>query len=274
MTHRRWNGRGRTERARLAIATAAALGAMAALVLLGACGKAPAGWSADERAKTRDTCLTEVGTAVELEQARAYCDCFVAKTVDEYPSYADAERLGTDRDGERLGNACAAELGLGQPDAAATADADARDQELIQESPRQYGDWQVEFVPRGPDPDDVDTWQAIAVDAHDAGARLAYVCDATVSCGFVFRAATACDAGDAEPAPFVLLFTLPNGRSVAQTDARCLPNGAWGFAAVEPILERFSGEPDAVKVGLRGDAWDFSLDGAAATGEPAAPPAR
>ena len=246
---------------RLAIALAAAILAAASL---GACAKAP-GWSADEREKTRDLCLTQVGTALELEQARAYCDCLVAKTIEQYPSHADAERLGTDRDGERFGAACAADLGLPKPAAAdASAAADAHDQDLIQEEPRVYGEWQVEFVPHGAGVDEADTWQAIAVDTSDGGARLAYVCDSDAYCAFVFRPAAECDAGDGAPGLFTLLFTLANGRSAAQTEAHCLPNGAWGFASVDSILERFRDAPDAVKVTLRGEAWDFSLDGAAA----------
>jgi len=238
--------------------------ALAAAALLGACGKTPEDWSAEEKGKSRDLCLTEVGTGVELEQARAYCDCFVAKTIAQYPSHAEAERLGTDGEGARIGNACAAELGLEGPAADSTADADAGDRGQSQGSPRVYGDWQVEFVPRGAAPEDVDTWQAIGVDAHGADARLAYVCDATGSCGFWFRPATECAPDDAEPAPFRLQFSLPNGRAALQTDGRCLPNGAWAFESVDAILDRFRDDPDAVKVGLRGEGWDFSLDGAAA----------
>ena len=261
--------------------------AFAAAALLGACAKAPVGWSADDKGKTRDLCLTQVGTGIELEQARSYCDCLVAKTIEQYPSRADAE-LGVDRDGERLGNACAAELGL-----AGGADAAAATQGQTQGGPRVYGDWQVEFVARGPDADDVDTWQAIGVDEHGAGARLAYICDASGYCGFVFRPATECDPSDAEPAPFVLRFTLANGGAAVSTGGRCLRNGAWALTAADEILDRFRAYPEAVKVGLRGDGWDFSLDGAtaamaycerAARGEraaddgaapePAAPPAR
>jgi hypothetical protein len=269
--------------------------AFAAAALLCACTKAPEGWSADDKGKTRDLCLTQVGTGVELEQARAYCDCLVAKTVEQYPSHADAERLGIDRDGERLGNACAAELGLdgGAADSAAGADAAGSAQGQTPSGPRVYGDWQVEFVARGPDADDVDTWQAIGVDEHGAGARLAYICDASGYCGFVFRPATECDPSDAEPALFVLRFTLANGGAAVSTGGRCLRNGAWAFTAADEILDRFRAYPEAVKVGLRGDGWDFSLDGATAamayceraargergadggaTPEPAAPPAR
>jgi len=246
--------------------------AAAAAALLGACGKAPERWSADEKGEARDICLTQVGTSLELEHARAYCDCFVAKTIEQYASHADAERLGTDRDSERFGSACAAELGLDgrgadvAADAGAdtAADATAHDQGSTLPRPRVYGDWQVEFVPRGPDPDDADTWQAIGIDARGAGARLAYVCDQQASCGFWFRPANACDPGDAEPAPFLLLFSLPNGRAVVPTDGRCLRNGAWAFTAVDSILERFRADPDAIKVELRGDDWDFGLDGATA----------
>jgi hypothetical protein len=271
--------------ARLAIALAATTLATASL---GACTKAP-GWSADEKQKTRDLCLTQVGTALELEQARGYCDCLLAKTIDQYPSYADAEWLGTDR--ERFGETCAANLGLPQPAADASA-ADAHDQDLVQEEPRVYGEWQVEFVPHRAGVDEADTWQAIAVDTRDGSARLAYVCDSDAYCGFVFKPAAACDETDDTPALFTLLFSLANGRSAAQTEAHCLLNGAWGFASVDSILERFRDAPDAVKVTLRGEAWDFSLDGAAAAfayceraaggrgadggaaGEPAAQPGR
>jgi hypothetical protein len=244
---------------RLAIAITAATLAAASL---GACAKPPS-WSADEKQKTRDLCLTQVGTALELEQARGYCDCLLAKTIEQYPNYADAERLGTDRDGERFGETCAADLGLSRP-ADASAAADAHDQDLIQEEPRQYGEWQVEFVPHRAGADEADTWQAIAIDTRDGSAKLAYVCDSDAYCGFVFQPAAACDAGDDVAALFTLLFTLPNGRSAAQTEAHCLPNGTWGFASVDSILERFRDAPDAVKVTLRGEAWDFSLDGAAA----------
>ena len=234
-----------------------------ALALLGACTKPP-GWSTDEKQRTRDLCLTKTGTTLELEQARAYCDCVVAKTIERYPSHADVERLGTDDDGERLAGTCAADLGLGRPaDANPGAAADVRDQDVIQEEPRVYGEWQVEFVPRRAGVDEPDTWQAIAVDTRDGGARFAYICDSDAYCAFVLKPATDCD-GDDEPASFTLLFTQPNGRSFAQTEARCLPNGAWGFASVDSILERFRDAPDAVHVALRDESWDFSLDGAAA----------
>jgi hypothetical protein len=238
--------------------------ATAALIVasLGACAKVP-GWSADEEQKTRDQCLTQVGTTIELEQARAYCDCVVAKTIEQHPRYADAERAGAESDGERFGETCAADLGLGKPAAAAAA-ADTHDQDVIQEEPRVYGEWQVEFVPRRAGVDEPDTWQAIGLDTRDGSARLAYVCDSDAYCGFVFQPAATCDAGRDEPAVFALLFSLPNGRSVAQTEAHCLPNGAWGFVSVDPILERFRDAPEAVKLTLRGESWDFSLDGAAA----------
>jgi len=233
-------------------------------VSLAACGKAP-GWSADEKQRTRDLCLTQVGTTIELEQARTYCDCLVAKTTEQYPSYADVERPGIERDRERFGETCAADLGLDKSAAVgARADAGAHDGDIVQDEPRVYGDWQVEFVPRRAGVDEPDTWQAIGVDAHDGSARLAYVCDSDAYCGFVFQPAAACDSADNAPALFTLLFSLPNGRSVAQSEAHCLPNGAWGFASVDSILERFGDGPDSVKLSLRDESWDFSLDGAAA----------
>jgi hypothetical protein len=246
---------------RLATAFAPAV-LMAAL--LGGCAK-PARWSVEERQKTRDLCLTQVGTALELEQAQRYCDCFVAKTIERYPSYADVDRLGTDHDDEEFGDACVAELDLRKPDAGPTAD--AGDQDPIREPPRVYGEWQVEFVPRGAGADEADTWQAVALDTRDGTARLAYICDSDAYCGFVFRPTAACDVGDGEPAVFALLFSLRNGRSVAQTEAHCLPNGAWAFESLDSILERFRDAPDAVKVTLSSASWDFSLDGAAAAFE-------
>lgn len=235
---------------------AAVVLAMLIAASVGACTKPP-GWSADERQRTRDLCLTQVGTALELDQTRHYCDCVVAKTIEQYPSHVDQERLGTDDDAERYGDACAKQLALDKPAGDAAASADAAAQE-----PRIYGEWQVEFVPHRAGVDEADTWQAIGLDARDGSARLAYVCDSDAYCGFVFQPPTACDASSEESVAVALLFSLPNGRRVAQTDAKCLPNGAWGFVSVDSILERFRDQPDEVKLTLRGESWDFSLDGA------------
>jgi len=53
-----------------------------------------------------------------------------------------------------------------------------------------------------------------------------------------------------------------DSQSELDADAHCLPNGAWAFDALDPILDQLRGLPDALRVTLRGASLDFSLDGA------------
>jgi hypothetical protein len=235
--------------------------ALSALALVAACGKLP-GWSAEERQNARELCLTQVGESFELSKAQAYCGCLVAKTIQEFPTYADADKLGTGKDGDRLGDACVEELHLTERDApngSSSADPGSlRPQSSVATEPRTYGDWHVIFAAADPSNDEVDTWQAVTSD-ETSGALLAYVCEPG-GCGLLLEPETRCD--DGQTARFSLLFTQDNSPSNLDADAHCLPNGAWAFESLDPILDQLRALPDTLRVSLRGANLDFSLDGA------------
>lgn len=242
--------------------------ALCALALVAACTKTP-GWSPEQRQDARELCLTQVGEGFELAKAQAYCGCLVAKTMEQFPSYADADKLGTGKDGDRLGNECVDELHLTERDAPQSANApgDAASRGIqpsapsVAADPRIYGDWQVVFVAADPSADEVDTWQAVTSD-EAGGSLLAYVCEPGTGCGLLLRPETPCEPGDGRAAPFTLLFTQDSTRTSLFADAHCLPNGAWAFESPDPILEQLRGLPDTVRLSLRGTNLDFSLDGA------------
>jgi hypothetical protein len=233
--------------------------ALCALVLASACTKT-SGWSPEERQNARELCLTQIGESFEFGKAQAYCGCLVAKTIEQFPTHADVDKLGTGKDGERLGDECVDELHLTERDAP-NADAASRGtQTAVAAEPRVYGDWQVIFVAAEPGSDDVDTWQAVTSD-ESGGALLAYVCEPGSGCGFLLLPETRCDAADAQAA-FSLLFTQNGSSASLHADAHCLPNGAWAFDSPDPILDQLRGLPDTVRLTLRGADLDFSLDGA------------
>jgi hypothetical protein len=237
--------------------------ALCALALVAACTKT-SGWSAEQRQNARELCLTQVGDSFEFGKAQAYCGCLVAKTIEQFPNYADADKLGTSKDGDRLGDECVDELHLTEQDAAQTGNGagDAGTQTGVAPEPRIYGDWQVVFVAADPSADEVDTWQAVTSD-EGGGSLLAYVCQTGNGCGFLLRPETACDSADGQVAQFSLLFMLDNSRTSLYADAHCLPNGAWAFDAPDPMLDQLRTLPDTVRFSSRGANLDFSLDGAA-----------
>jgi hypothetical protein len=234
--------------------------ALTALAVVAGCGKAP-GWSAEERQNARELCLTQVGESFELSKAQAYCGCLVAKMIEQFPTYADADKLGTGRDGGRLGDECVEELHLTERDApVGGASADGGFQSSVATEPRTYGDWQVIFAAAEPGNDEVDTWQAVTFD-EAGGSVLAYVCEPD-GCGLLLKPGTACDPGDGKPAQFSLMFTQDGSQRSLDADAHCLPNGAWAFNSLDPILDELRELPDTLRVSLRGTDLDFSLDGA------------
>jgi hypothetical protein len=237
--------------------------ALSALAVIAGCGKAP-GWSAEERQNARELCLTQIGESFELSKAQAYCGCLVAKTIEQFPTYAEADKLGTGKDGDRLGDECVEDLHLTERDGpvgGASADAGSHGlQSSVATEPRTYGDWHVIFAAADPSNDEVDTWQAVTSDAA-GGSLLAYVCEPD-GCGLLLEPETPCDSADAEPAQFSMLFTQDNSQSKLDADAHCLPNGAWAFNSLDPILDELRGLPDALRLSLRGADLDFSLDGA------------
>jgi hypothetical protein len=231
------------------------------LVLVAACAKT-SGWSPEERQNARELCLTQVGQSFELGKAQAYCSCLVAKTVEQFPTYTDADKLGTGKDGDRLGDECVDELHLTESDATPTGEAASRGtQPSVAAEPRIYGDWQVVFVAADPSADEVDTWQAVTSD-EAGGSLLAYVCQPDSSCGLLLRPETPCDSSGGQGAPFSLLFTQDGSQTALNAVAQCLQNGAWAFDSLDPILDQVRGLPDAVRLTLRGSSLDFSLDGA------------
>jgi hypothetical protein len=234
--------------------------ALSALALVAACGKTP-GWSAEERQNARELCLTQVGESFELGKAQAYCGCLVTKTIQQFPTYADADKLGTGKDGDRLGDECVEELHLTERDAPSGSSAGPgalRPQSSVATDPRAYGDWHVIFAAADPSNDEVDTWQAVTSD-ETSGALLAYVCEPG-GCGLLLEPETHCD--DGQTARFSLLFTQDKSTSELAADAHCLPNGDWAFESLDPILDQLRGLPDTLRVSLRGANLDFSLDGA------------
>jgi hypothetical protein len=231
---------------RAIVIRAAALGALA---LVAACTK-HSGWSPEERQNARELCLTQVGESFELGKAQAYCGCLVAKTIEQFPTYSDADKLGTGKD----------ELHLTERDAPQGCGASRGAQPSVAADPRIYGDWQVVFVAADPSADEIDTWQAVTSDAA-GGSLLSYVCEPGSACGFLLLPETPCDATDGQAAQFSLLFTLDNSRTSLFADAHCLPNGAWAFESPDPILEQLRTLPDTVRLSLRGANLDFSLDG-------------
>ena len=235
--------------------------ALCALALVWACTKT-SGWTAEQRQNARELCLTQVGESFELGKAQAYCGCLVSKTIEQYPNYADADKLGTEKDGDRLGDECVDELHLTESDAGPSGDAASRGtQSSVATEPRIYGDWQVVFVAADPSADEADTWQAVTSDAA-GGSLLAYVCQPGSGCGFLLRPETPCDASDGQAATFSLLFAQDGSRTSLNAEAHCLPNGAWAFDSPDPIFDQLRSLPDTVRLSLRGANLDFSLDGA------------
>lgn len=234
---------------------------LCALALVAACART-SGWSPEERQNARELCLTQVGDSFEFGKAQAYCGCLVAKTIEQFPTYADADKLGTGKDGDRLGDECVDELHLTERDATPSAQAASRGaQTAVAADPRPYGDWQALFVAADPSADEVDTWQAVTSDAS-GGSLLSYVCEPGSGCGLLLLPETKCDSNDGQAAPFSLLFTQDGSRTSLNADAHCLPNGAWAFDVPDPILDQIRGLPDTVRLSLRGADLEFSLDGA------------
>jgi hypothetical protein len=234
--------------------------AVSALALVAACTK-HSGWSLEERQNARELCLTQVGESFEFGKAQAYCGCLVAKTIEQFPTYAEADKLGTGKDGDRLGDECVDELHLTERDAAQSGGASQGAQSSVAAEPRIYGDWQVVFVAAEPTTDEVDTWQAVTSDAS-GGSLFSYVCEPGSACGFLLLPETRCDPADGQAAQFSLLFMLDDSRTSLYAAAQCLPNGAWAFDSPDPILEQLRTLPDTVRFTLRGANLDFSLDGA------------
>src|SRR4051794_7519132 len=164
-------------------------------VVAAACTKTP-GWSPEERQNARELCLTQVGQSFELGKAQAYCGCLVAKTIEQFPNYADADKLGTGKDGDRLADECVEGLRPTERDSPPTgsvqrgaASRGGGPPASAAPEPRIYGDWQVVFVAADPSADEVDTWQAVTSDAA-GGSLLAYVCEAASGCGLLLRPET------------------------------------------------------------------------------------
>jgi len=234
--------------------------ALCALALVAGCTKTP-GWTAEERQNARELCLTQVGESFEIGKAQAYCGCLVTKTIEQFPTYAEADKLGTGKDGDRLGDECVEELHLTESDAAQGGGAPPLGgRPSVAADPRIYGDWQVVFVAADPSADEVDSWQAVTSDAS-GGSLLAYVCQPGSGCGLLLRPEMPCDSDDGQAAPFSLMFTQDGSRTALYADAHCLPNGTWAFDSLDPILDQLRSLPDTVRFSLRGTNVEFSLDG-------------
>jgi hypothetical protein len=239
--------------------------ALCAFALVAACTKTSS-WSPEERQNARELCLTQVGESFELGKAQAYCGCLVAKTIEQFPTYAEADKLGTGKDGERLGDECVEELHITERDAAQSDNGSAGGPSLgnpspIAAQPRIYGDWQVIFVAADPSADEVDTWQAATSD-ETGGALLSYVCEPGSGCALLLLPQRHCDPANDKATTFPLLFIQDDSRTTLSADAQCLPNGAWAFDSLDPILEQIRGLPDTLQLTLRGVDLEFSLDGA------------
>ncbi|MBI5857213.1 MAG: hypothetical protein HZB42_06150 [Sphingobacteriales bacterium] len=70
------------------------------------------GWSDAEQRRSMRECLDEVKDDLGEEKGTAYCECALLKAMKKYSSYDEAEKSGTDEEGERIGKECAKELGI------------------------------------------------------------------------------------------------------------------------------------------------------------------
>jgi hypothetical protein len=130
--------------------------------------------------------------------------------------------------------------------------------------PRLYGDWSAEFVADEAAGDNIDKWAAMTFDAGDGKTVLAYFCVIEQrSCGFALsRPETPCTADSSDAALVSLLFQQNDDQyRAAEAQATC-ENGVWILDSADAILDEIRADPVAVNISVRGDAWDFSLDGA------------
>lgn len=80
------------------------------VMTLAACNNG--GWSAAEKEKSTKACMNGIEGKVDEATAKRYCDCFVEKMMQKYPTYAQADKNGTFEEGIKIGQACAGELKL------------------------------------------------------------------------------------------------------------------------------------------------------------------
>jgi hypothetical protein len=130
--------------------------------------------------------------------------------------------------------------------------------------PRLYGDWSAEFVPDQAAGENIDKWAAMTFDAGDGKTVLAYFCVIEQrSCGFALsRPETPCATDASDAALVSLLFAQDDEKyRAAEAQAAC-ENGVWILDSTDAILDEIRADPVSVNISVRGDAWDFSLDGA------------
>lgn len=82
-----------------------------AAMVMASCNNS-AGWTTEQKEKSRKTCIDEVAGKFDDSIVKKYCDCFVEKMIQKYPSYAEADKKGTQEEGMKMGEACIAELKL------------------------------------------------------------------------------------------------------------------------------------------------------------------
>ena len=80
-----------------------------AVTTLAACNNS-AGWTDAQKQKSAKACMDEVQGKVDDATAKKYCSCVVEKMMQKYPTYAEAEKNGTEEDGIKIGQTCATEL--------------------------------------------------------------------------------------------------------------------------------------------------------------------
>ena len=84
---------------------------LCATIVITSCNNS-GGWSAAEKQQSSKACMDQVNGKVDDATAKKYCSCVVEKMMQKYPTYAEANKNGTEEDGIKIGQACAAELKL------------------------------------------------------------------------------------------------------------------------------------------------------------------
>ena len=82
-----------------------------AVMTLAACNNS-SGWTSAQKDEAAKSCMKEVEGKVDDATAKKYCSCVVEKMMQKYPTYAEANKNGTEEDGMKIGQACAAEMNL------------------------------------------------------------------------------------------------------------------------------------------------------------------
>jgi hypothetical protein len=81
-------------------------------ILIAACNNS-SGWSSADKDKAAKACMDQVQGKIDDATAKKYCSCVLDKMMQKYPTYAQADKQGTEEEGMKIGQACAMELKIG-----------------------------------------------------------------------------------------------------------------------------------------------------------------